>query len=69
MVRRYMSVYRAMAPLQTRNLAYYEAIRILSALAFAGEQRPQAGNPWNAPHTMAVLIRRFEAISGVRVRV
>jgi len=69
MVRRYMSVYRAAAPLETRNLAYYEAIRILSALTFAGEQRPQAGNPWNAPHTVAVLVREFERISGLRVRV
>ncbi|MGE5150996.1 MAG: phosphotransferase family protein, partial [Rhodospirillaceae bacterium] len=30
MVQRYMSLYRAAAPFQTRNLAYYEAIRILS---------------------------------------
>lgn len=69
MVRRYMSVYRAAAPLQMRNLPYYEAIRILSALAFAGEERPQAGNPWNAPHTVKRLVRRFETISGVRVRI
>jgi aminoglycoside phosphotransferase (APT) family kinase protein len=69
MVRRYMSVYRAAAPIETRNLAYYEAIRILSALTFAGEQRPQAGNPWNAPHTVAALVRAFERISGLRVRV
>jgi aminoglycoside phosphotransferase (APT) family kinase protein len=68
MVGRYMSVYRAAAPLQTRNLPYYEAVRILSALIFAGEQRPQAGNPWNAPRIVALLVRRFEAISGVRVR-
>jgi aminoglycoside phosphotransferase (APT) family kinase protein len=69
MVRRYMSVYRATAPLQTRNLPYYEAVRILSALTFAGEQRPQAGNPWNASHTVKRLVRRFERISGVRVRI
>jgi aminoglycoside phosphotransferase (APT) family kinase protein len=69
MVRRYMSVYRAAAPLETRNLPYYEAIRVLSALIFAGEQRRQAGNPWNAPHTVAVLVREFERISGIRVRV
>lgn len=69
MVSRYMGVYRAALPLETRNLAYYEAIRILSALTFAGEQRPQSGNPWNAPHTVAGLVRRFAAISGVRVRV
>lgn len=69
MVRRYMSVYRAAATLETRNLAYYEAIRILSALTFAGEQRPQAGNPWNAPHTVAVLAREFARTSGIRVRV
>ena len=31
MVRRYMGVYRAAAPLQARNLPYYEAVRILSA--------------------------------------
>jgi hypothetical protein len=69
MVRHYMSVYRAAAPLQARNLPYYEAVRVLSALTFAGEQRPQAGNPWNAPHTVTALVQRFEGISGVRVRV
>jgi aminoglycoside phosphotransferase (APT) family kinase protein len=69
MVRRYMSLYRAAAPLETRNLPYYEAIRILSALTFAGEQRLQAGNPWNAPHTVKWLVRRFDAITGIRVRV
>jgi aminoglycoside phosphotransferase (APT) family kinase protein len=67
MVRRYMSVYRSAAPLDTRNLPYYEAIRILSALAFTGEDRPQAGNPWNAPHIKARLVREFERISGIRV--
>jgi aminoglycoside phosphotransferase (APT) family kinase protein len=69
MVRRYMSVYRAAAPLDTRNLPYYEAIRLLSALTFTGEERPQAGNPWNVPHTKARLIRQFERVSGVRVRI
>ena len=66
---RYMSLYRAAAPLETRNLAYYEAIRILSALTFAGEQRSQAANPWNAPHTVKRLVGEFERISGVRMRV
>jgi aminoglycoside phosphotransferase (APT) family kinase protein len=69
MVARYMSVYRAAAPLDTRNLPYYEAIRILSALAFTGEDRPQVGNPWNAPQTKARLIRQFERVSGVRLRI
>jgi len=68
MVRRYMNVYRAAAPLETRNLPYYEAIRILSALTFAGERRPQPGNPWNAPHTVKRLSREFARITGVRVR-
>lgn len=69
MVRRYMSVYRAAAPLDTRNLPYYEAIRVLSALAFTGEERPQAGNPWNAPHTKARLIRHFRRITGLQLRI
>ena len=69
MVRRYMSIYRSAAPLDTRNLPYYEAIRILSALAFTGEDRPQVGNPWNAPHIKARLVREFERVSGVRVRI
>jgi len=69
MVRRYMSVYRSAAPLDTRNLPYYEAIRILSALAFTGEDRPQAGNPWTAPHIKARLVREFERVSGVRVKI
>jgi aminoglycoside phosphotransferase (APT) family kinase protein len=68
MVRSYMRAYRAAAPLDARNLPYYEAIRILSALAFTGEDRPQVGNPWNASHTKARLIRQFEQVSGVRVR-
>jgi aminoglycoside phosphotransferase (APT) family kinase protein len=68
MVSRYMSVYRSAAPLDTRNLPYYEGIRLLSALAFTGEDRPQAGNPWNAPHIKARLVREFERVSGVRVR-
>jgi len=67
MVRRYMSVYRSAAPLDMRNLPYYEAIRVLSALAFTGEDRPRAGNPWNAPHIKARLVREFERVSGVRV--
>jgi len=69
MVRRYMSLYLAAAPLETRNLAYYEAIRILSALTFAGEQRSQAANPWNAAHTVKRLVDELERISGRRVRV
>jgi aminoglycoside phosphotransferase (APT) family kinase protein len=69
MVSRYMSIYRSAAPLDTRNLPYYESIRILSALAFTGEDRPQAGNPWNAPHVKARLVREFERVSGVRVRI
>ena len=68
MVRHYMSVYRAAAPLDTRNLAYYEAIRMLSALTFTGEDRPQTGNPWNAPHTKARLIRQFRRITGLELR-
>jgi aminoglycoside phosphotransferase (APT) family kinase protein len=69
MVRRYMSFYRAAAPLDSRNLPYYEAIRMLSALAFTGEDRPQAGNPWNAPHTKARLVRRFGRITGLQLRI
>jgi aminoglycoside phosphotransferase (APT) family kinase protein len=69
MVGRYMSLYRAAAPLETRNLPYYEAIRILSALTIAGEERSQAGNPWNAPHTVKRLIGELERISGIRARV
>ncbi|MBN9087945.1 MAG: phosphotransferase [Reyranella sp.] len=68
MMRRYMSLYRAAAPLATRNLPYYEAIRILSALIFAAGERPPAGNPWNAPHTVKRLVREFERISGLSVR-
>jgi aminoglycoside phosphotransferase (APT) family kinase protein len=69
MVRRYMSIYRATAPLDSRNLAYYEAIRLLSALVFAGEPRIQEGNPWSAPHTVSRLIRQFERVSGLQVRI
>jgi aminoglycoside phosphotransferase (APT) family kinase protein len=68
MVRRYMSLYRAAAALETRNLPYYEAVRILSALIFAAEERPPAGNPWNAPHTVGRLVGAFERTSGIPVR-
>jgi aminoglycoside phosphotransferase (APT) family kinase protein len=68
MVSRYMSAYRMAAPLDARNLSYYEAVRILSALIFAREPRVQTGNPWNAPRTVARLVRAFEQVNGMRVR-
>lgn len=67
MLRRYMNVYRALRPLEPRNLPYFEALRILSALTFAGE-RPGPGNPWGTAPVVAALKREFEQISGVAVR-
>jgi aminoglycoside phosphotransferase (APT) family kinase protein len=68
MLGRYALAYRAHRPLDERNIPYFEALRVLSALTFAGE-RPGPGNPWGAPHTLAALYRHFEQIAGVRVRI
>ena len=40
----------------------------MGALAFAGETPPGPNNPWNAPHTLAALYRRFERNTRVKVR-
>jgi aminoglycoside phosphotransferase (APT) family kinase protein len=68
MAHRYLSAYRALRPVEMRNFPYFESLRIMGALAFAGEVAPSPGNPWNAPHTLATLYRRFERNTGVRVR-
>jgi aminoglycoside phosphotransferase (APT) family kinase protein len=67
-VQRYTRTYRKLRPLDERNMPYFVGVRLLSALAFAGETRPEPNNPWNAPHTLAALYRQFERITGVRVR-
>jgi aminoglycoside phosphotransferase (APT) family kinase protein len=67
-LRRYRQVYRTLRPFEERNVPYFEAVRVLSALTFAGE-RPGPGNPWGAPHTVAVLTQAFERISGVAVHI
>lgn len=67
-VRRYTSAYRAARPFDARNLAYFEAMRVLHALAVAGVTPPSPRDPWNVPHVLAALYRHFETISGVRVR-
>lgn len=66
---RYLAAYRALRPFEPRNMPYFESLRIMGALAFAGETPPGRNNPWNAPHTLAALYRRFECNSGVRVRI
>jgi len=68
MLRRYRLTYRAHRPLDERNIPYFEAVRVLSALTFAGE-RPGPGNPWGEPHILAAIYRHFERIAGVRVRI
>lgn len=67
-IRRYLRFYRAERPLETRNMAYYEGIRVLWALLVAGSTPPGLPNPWNAPHTLAALYRHFERVTGLRVR-
>jgi aminoglycoside phosphotransferase (APT) family kinase protein len=68
MARRYLAAYRALRPVEMRNFPYFESLRIMGALAFAAEASPGPHNPWNAPHTLAALYRRFERNTGVRVR-
>ena len=66
--RRYLAFYRALRPLETGNMPYFEGLRVLSALIYAGERPPGPGNPWGAPHTLTALYRHFEKVSGLRVR-
>ena len=66
--RRYMAFYRALRPLETGNMPYFEGLRVLSALIYAGERPRGPGNPWSAPHTLAALYRHFEKVSSLRVR-
>ncbi|MBX3498785.1 MAG: phosphotransferase [Alphaproteobacteria bacterium] len=68
-LRSYTRAYRAARPFEERNLGYFEAMRVLHALAVAGETPPSPRDPWNQPHTLAALYRHFETISGVRVRI
>jgi aminoglycoside phosphotransferase (APT) family kinase protein len=67
MLHRYELAYRTRRPLDGRNIPFFEAMRGLSALIFAGE-RPGPGNPWGAPHTVAALCRHFRQIAGVELR-
>lgn len=66
-LRSYTRAYRNARPFDARNLGYFEAMRVLHALAVAGETPPSPRDPWNQPHTLAALYRHFESISGVRV--
>jgi len=68
-VRRYTSAYRAARPFNSRNLPYFEAMRVLHALAVAGVTPASPRDPWNVPQVLAALYRHFERVSGVRVRI
>ncbi len=68
-LRRYLGAYRAARPFDARNLAYFEAMRVLHALAVAGETPTSPRDPWNQPHTLAALYGHFERISGLRLRI
>lgn len=69
MVRRYLAAYRSARPFRDANIAYYEALRVLSALVHAGEYPPGPHNPWHKPRVLAALYRHFETVSGVKVEV
>jgi aminoglycoside phosphotransferase (APT) family kinase protein len=69
MAGRYLAAYRARRPIDLRNFPYFEALRIMGALVFASETPPSPNNPWNAPHTLATLYRRFERDTGVKVQI
>jgi aminoglycoside phosphotransferase (APT) family kinase protein len=68
LIARYTRLYREAQPFDDRNLTYYEAMRVLSALIVAGEKAGDPRNPWGAPPILAGLIGHFERITGVRVR-
>ena len=65
MIRRYLAAYRSVRPFRDANTAYYEALRVLSALVSAGEYPPGPSNPWHKPRVLAALCRHFETVSGV----
>ena len=69
MVRRYLAAYRSARPFRDSNTAYYEALRVLSALVSAGEYPPGPRNPWHKPRVLAALYRHFETVSGVKIEV
>lgn len=68
-VARYLDAYRRLRPLQDANMLYFEALRVLSALTYAGEHPAGPRNPWRKPHTLAALYRHFEMVSGVPVHI
>lgn len=68
-VRRYTAFYRAARDFDDRNLAYFECMRVLSALVAGGEKPAGPGNPWRKPHIVPALYRHFESISGVRLSI
>lgn len=68
-VRHYLGFYRRLRPFRDANMPYYECLRALSAMTFAGENPPGPRNPWHKPHTLAALYGRFAGISGVAVLV
>jgi aminoglycoside phosphotransferase (APT) family kinase protein len=67
-IRRYLSFYASHRQLDKTHFAYYECVRVLSALTYASESSARAANPWRDPRTTRALVRHFRERSGVDVR-
>jgi aminoglycoside phosphotransferase (APT) family kinase protein len=74
LARRYYAAYRRLRPVDAGAVRYYEALRCLASLVWAGEHRAGAGrgvdlgpNPWAAPRESKRLIKHFRSISSVEL--
>ncbi len=74
LARRYHNAYRKLRPIDEGRVRYYEAVRCLASLVWAGEHRVAAStgmdlgpNPWSASRESKRLINHFYNVSGIRV--
>jgi aminoglycoside phosphotransferase (APT) family kinase protein len=74
LARRYYAAYRNLRAGDEGAVRYYEALRCLQSLVWAGEHRvavargdDRGPNPWAAPRESKRLISHFRSISGVTI--
>jgi aminoglycoside phosphotransferase (APT) family kinase protein len=74
LARRYYATYRKLRTVDDAAARYYEALRCLQSLVWAGEHRVAVArgddpgpNPWSAPRESNRLISHFRSISGVTI--
>jgi aminoglycoside phosphotransferase (APT) family kinase protein len=72
MVKRYSDSYRMLRPVDEGAVTYYEALRCLQSLVWAGEHRAAAArgvdlgpNPWTGKRESTRLIAHFRKITGL----